>query len=253
MQAASPHAPSVLDVPSDLPPLYELVLAPGDAHEAACRLAPERGAGTFVWSDEGSFIGFAVVLEPEEPLRTARRAFVAGMAALADAIAAYCPPEKLVEFAYPDTVLFNAGRIGGGRLGVPEGCGEDEVPAWLVVSVQLVASKAAFGDPGLTPGSTALDEEGFEPEDRVAIAESFARHLMLAFDIWAERGFKPVAELYLARLPEGPPGERRAIDANGDLLVRDPGAPQAPPRRTPLAPALAAPAWLDPETGRVRL
>jgi hypothetical protein len=135
---------------------------------------------------------------------------------------------------------------------VSEGCGEDDVPDWLVVSVQILASKADFGDPGLTPDSTSLEEEGFDPDEYTLIAESFARHLMLAFDTWNERGFKAVAEGYLARLPEGAPGERRAIDETGDLLTRAQGSTAAP-ARAPLAPALAQPGWLDPATGMVRL
>ena len=62
--------------------------------------------------------------------------------------------------------------------------------------------------------------EGFEMIDTDAIIESFARHLMTAFDRWKERGFEAIARDYLARLADGKAGERRAIDVNGDLLVR---------------------------------
>jgi hypothetical protein len=249
----TPLIPSRLAIPAALPPAYELVLAAGEgAHDTACRIAPERGAGAFVWAPHAHVLDFAVVLEPDEPLRTARRAFIAGMGALADAVAAYCPPEKPVAILWPDTLVFNVARLGGGRLGIPDGCGEDDVPDWLVVSAQLLASKADFGDPGLTPDSTSLEEEGFDPDEFTALAESFARHLMLAFDTWNERGFKAVAEGFLARLPEAAPGERRAIDESGDLLARAPGSAAAP-TRTRLAPALAEPAWFDPATGMVRL
>ena len=86
-------------------------------------------------------------------------------------------------------------------------------------------------------------------EDGRPILESFARHLMVGFDLRAEAGFAPVADRYLARLTRDRVGDRRAIDPAGDLLVADPGRPGAPERR-PLLPALAAPTWRDPATGR---
>jgi hypothetical protein len=59
-----------------------------------------------------------------------------------------------------------------------------------------------------------------------------------------------VAKNYLSRLtPEQ--GARRALDDNGDLLVRRLGKTAA--QRRPLVPALATPSWLDPATGAPRL
>ena len=59
--------------------------------------------------------------------RTARRAFYAGMAALADALAAHAPPEKPIEFDWPDAIRVDGGLVGGGRLAWPDGP-EDEPP-----------------------------------------------------------------------------------------------------------------------------
>ncbi len=44
---------------------------------------------------------------------TARRALFAGMNAAADALAAHCPPEKPITFAWPDTILLDGGLVGG--------------------------------------------------------------------------------------------------------------------------------------------
>ncbi len=57
-----------------------------------------------------------------------------GMAATADAIASLCPPERSVGIAFPDTIRFDGGLVGGGRLGWPKRCAEDQVPDWLVFS-----------------------------------------------------------------------------------------------------------------------
>ncbi|HKH34750.1 MAG TPA: biotin/lipoate--protein ligase family protein, partial [Beijerinckiaceae bacterium] len=77
----------------DLPPPYTLVALreTGDAFAHACRIAPDAGAGTFVHVGRFDVVEFAIVLEPEEKLAPARRAFFACMAALGDAIGAVCP------------------------------------------------------------------------------------------------------------------------------------------------------------------
>jgi hypothetical protein len=245
--AASPVDPGL-----DLPPLFTAVRLRerGDAFAHACRIAPQMGAGTLVHVGRFDLVEFAVVLEPEEALAGARRAFFAGMAAVADAIASYCPPEREVAFAWPDTILFNGAVVGGGRLGWPEGAPENAVPDWLVFGATLVAARVGIGDPGYHAGSTSLEEEGFgSVSDLIA---SFARHLMVHVDAWGERGFQPVAEGYLGRLRPDKAGDRQGIDVNGDLLVHHHGA-KGPVRRVPLLPALAAPGWLDPATGGVRL
>lgn len=247
--AALASEPSVQSL--QLPPVYRVIALENgsDALSHACRIAGESGAGTFVWARRSDVLDFAVVLEPEEPLHSARRAVFAGMSAIADALAAFSPPEKPITFAWPTTVLFDGGRLGGARLGWPEDCGDDQVPGWLVFAAMLLAVPAERQDPGVFPDATWLDEEGFDPAEHLAVIESFARHLMLAFDAWAERGFEAVAETYLARLPEEPTEGRRGIDRNGDLLRQA----ERGPDRSPLLPALHAAAWWDPTTRLPRL
>src|SRR5215216_6386687 len=129
----------------DLPPGYTLVVLRelGDAFAHGCEIAWKSGAETLIWVRRYDLVEFAVVLEPDEPLKSARRAFFAGMNAIADAIAAHCPPEREVSFDWPDAVRFDAGLLGGGRLGWPKDCGEDEVPAWLVFGIILRAADMA--------------------------------------------------------------------------------------------------------------
>lgn len=235
-----------------LPPVYNLVTLRehGDAFAHACGIAAEEGAGTLVLVRRFDVLEFAVVLEPEEPLATARRALFAGMAAIADAIGSYCPPEKSVTFAWPDTILYDGARLGGGRLGWPADCPEDAVPGWMVFSASLLVSKTFSGEPGLTPESTSLEEEGLAGEERMEIVGSFCRHLLTAFDAWSDRGFKAVADLYLARMPRDD-GQRYGIDPNGDLLIQRSGTSGI--ERKPFRPALDAVAWRDRNTGLPRL
>jgi biotin-(acetyl-CoA carboxylase) ligase len=245
-----PSLPRVADLEQalDLPPGYTLVALreAGDAFAHGCEIAEEAGAGTLVWVRRYDLVEFAVVLEPNEPLKSARRALFAGMNALADAIAAHCPPERDVNFDWPDTVIFDGGLLGGARLGWPQDCAETEVPPWLVFGVILRAADMAHAEEAQAAAGVSLLSEGFEMVDTDAIIESFARHLMTAFDRWKERGFEAIARDYLERLPKRKAGERRAIDSDGDLLVALP-AGSGPPERTSLLDALAKANWYDPQ------
>ena len=234
----------------DLPPPFTLVTLRevGDAFAHATKVAPEAGAGTLVYVGRFDLAEFAVVLEPEEPLRTARRAFYAGMVALADALAVHAPPEKPIEFAWPGSIWVDGGLVGGGRLAWPEDTAEHEQAPWLVFGASI-RTVSLVGEPGLNPFVAALEDEGFDDANSGRLVESFARHLMVAFDAWQESGFEAVAKNYLPRL-QSEKGMRRDIDDNGDLMARRPGLTRA--ERRSLISANAAPAWLDPATGGPR-
>jgi len=236
--------PADVEQTLDLPPGYTLVALRelGDAFAHGCEIAAKAGAGTLVWVRRYDLVEFAVVLEPDEPLKSARRALFAGMNALADAIAAHCPPEREVNFDWPDAIRFDGGLLGGARLGWPKDCAETEVPAWLVFGVILRAADMAHIEEVQAASGVALLSEGFEMIDIDAIIESFARHLMTAFDRWNERGFEAIARDFLERLPKREANERRSIDRNGDLLS---GLPGRAPARSPLLDALAKADWYD--------
>ena len=230
----------------DLPPGYTLVSLreSGDAFAHGLAIAAQAGAGTLIWVGRYDLVEFAVVLEPDEPLVLARRALFAGMNAIGDAIAAHCPPERAVGFEWPDAIFFDQGLVGGVRLGWPQDCREDEVPAWLVLGVMLRAADMAERETASGPWGTSLMGAGFEMVQTEALIGSFARHLMTGFDRWSERGFEPVAEAYLARLSKKADG-RHGIDQNGDLLI-DGLADGSTPVRTSLLEGLARVAWYDP-------
>src|SRR3954469_24685468 len=251
-EPATPVPAATRDRPLDLPP-YTLVALreSGDAFAHACRIAGEAGAGTFVWVGRFDLLEFAVGLKPEEPLERARRAVYAGMTALADAVAACSQPEKPLDFGWPDALRFDGALLGGGRLGWPDGAPEDAAPDWLVFAAMLIAAKPRAGEPGLTPASTSLEDEGFFESGR-GVVKIFSRHLMAAFDLLDERVFDPIAARYLARLPKQRAADQRRIDGNGDLLIAN-DARKGPPERLSLREALQPPSWLDPITGLPRL
>src|SRR3546814_5650405 len=70
---------------------------------------------------------FAVVLELEETLAEAKRAFYVSMNALADALSFHAPPERPVGFDWPDAIRIDGVLVGGGRLGWPDEAPEDEI------------------------------------------------------------------------------------------------------------------------------
>jgi hypothetical protein len=235
----------------DLPPVYRLVTLReiGDAFAHAQAIAGEQGAGTLVNVGRFDLVEFAVVLEPEEPLRTARRAFYAGMVALRDALIAHAPPERPITFVWPDAIHVDGGLVGGGRLGWPTGTPETEPPDWLVFGASVRTVAMGEKEAGLRPLYAALAEEGFDDAGSGRLVESFARHLMVAVDAWQSNEFATVTRQYLDHLTVEK-GAIPALDGNGDLLVRWRG--QREPDRHALVAALTTPSWLDPVAGGPR-
>jgi biotin-(acetyl-CoA carboxylase) ligase len=221
----------------------------GDAFDHAIAIAGDKGAGTLVHVGRFDLAEFALVLEPDEPLRQARRALYAGMTALVDALAAIAEPETAIVIDWPDAILVNGGLVGGGRIAWPENVKEDEVPPWLVFGAMIRTAAMTIDEPGTNPDITTLSEEGFTDITINRVVESFARNFMVANDAWQERGFGAVAQNYIGYLPRDK-GLRRDIDDNGDLLVRRMAATDA--ERHALQPRLAA-GWFDPVRKEPRL
>src|SRR5262250_2202271 len=125
----------VLDLPPRFRPLALRELH--DAFDYCTTHAAALGAGALVFVGRFDVAEFAVVLEPEEPLASARRALYAGLAALADALAVHAPPERPITFDWPDGVRVDGGLVGGARLAWPERADENEPAAWLVFAAMI--------------------------------------------------------------------------------------------------------------------
>jgi biotin-(acetyl-CoA carboxylase) ligase len=246
-KGSTPGATSPLDLPPGFRPVA--LREAGDAFAHAKVIAGEAGAGTLVHVGRFDLAEFAVVLEPDEPLVTARRAFYAGCVALSDAMSVFAPPEKPITFTWPDAIQVDGGLVGGVRLAWPDGAREDIPPDWLVFSAMIRTVAMGEEEPGLRPLAAALEEEGFDDLGSGRLVESFARHLMVWTDTWREYGFAAVAQAYLGRIAPSS-GVRREIDDNGDLLLRRVIGNEV--ERRSLVQALAVPSWLDPDTGGPR-
>jgi biotin-(acetyl-CoA carboxylase) ligase len=221
-----------------------------DAFAHALGIADESGAGTLTYVGRFDLAEFAVVLEPSEPLRTARRAFYAGMVGLTDALRAYAPPNKEIAIGWPDAVRIDGGLVGGGRLGWSSSAKEDEPPRWLVFGAMIRTVAMTDKEAGVYQLASALDQEGFGEAGAVQLTESFARHLMCALDAWQTDGFDGIAREYLTRLVREP-NTSRIIADDGNLLVRRIGTDGTD--RRDLRKSLLSPSWLDPKLGGPRL
>jgi biotin-(acetyl-CoA carboxylase) ligase len=229
-----------------LPPVFNAVRLRevGDAFAHAQTIAAESGAGTLVHVGRFDLAEFALVLEPEEPLRSARRVFYAGMIALIDALAAHAAPETAIGIEWPDAIYINYGLVGGARLAWPTRTGEEEIPQWMVFGAMVRMASTSGVEAGTNPSNTTLEEEGFGEVSADHLIESFSRHFMVAVDAWQESGFAVVMRDYVQRLP-CEKGLRNDIDENGDLVLR--GAARGSERKS-LVQTLASPSWINPKT-----
>lgn len=211
-----------------------------DVLAAAVALAPSEGAGTLVLHQSPGLLAFAVVFEPEQPLVEAQLAFLLGMTALGDALAAHCPPERPVRLTWPDQVTYDAARIGGGRFAIAPGTADDAVPDWMVFAAELIADRDQIEEAGAYPQSTSLKEESFDAAED--ILSTFASYLMLYFDRWAHEGFAAVSNRYLMRVD--PPLLRgvRRIDGDRMIEIKPAGGSKSFP---PIREAIATQVWRD--------
>lgn len=207
-----------------------------DAYRAAMREGAAQGAGTLFHVGRFDTIEFALVLEPEEPLKVSRKIAFAGMNALGAALAHAAPPEMPLGFVYPLGVRVDGADLGRARLGVPAGTGEDDVPEFLVFAVDLRAQALAGAPREVIAHSAFLAEEGFDSLHGEELAASFCRHFMAEAEEWRERGFREIGARYLARLERNNSG-RHGLSATGDLVLDVAGTEVVLAR---LAEALAA-------------
>jgi biotin-(acetyl-CoA carboxylase) ligase len=244
------HAPYNPEL--DLPPAFRLATLreAGDAFAHAMKIASKEGAGTLVWARRFDIVEFALVLEPEEPLAAARRSVYAGLCALHDALATHAPPERFIQFVWPDAILVDGGLVAGAQLGWPKGADEKAPPDWLVFGAMVRTAIMGGGEPGLRPDSAALEEEGFDDLGSGRLIETFSRHFMVWADTWQQDGFRPIAEHYLRQLGSDVSLEH-SIDGVGDLLTRRKGKLDTEKQR--LVPALAKHDWYDAESRSLKL
>jgi len=213
-----------------LPPLItgHPVAASQEAFAAALAAvkAEGAGAGDLYWSEAVNRLDLALVLEPEVPAQRALQVHMAVMVALGDALGALAPPETAVHYRWPSILLVNGAEAGRVRTALSAVGNGEEVPAHMVSGVMLNIHPAVAGEPGLSPETTSLWDEGCIDIDRTRLIESVARHILTWIDTWQTDGFGPVHQMWCGRA-EGRSGEATAagafvgLDDDGNLLIRE--------------------------------
>lgn len=175
------------------PPYSEIALREGGDAMQRARAEAEAGAGAglLIWVRRPDVVECAVLLEPEEKLSEARQVIFAGLAAIADSLAAISPPEKPLTLVWPDRVHFDGALVGGAQIDWPRECLEQDVPAWLIFGFTLRALAPEHVG-GVPPA--ALINDGFDDFEAGPFLESFGRHFMLALDGWSQGGPKAALE-----------------------------------------------------------
>ena len=86
-------------------------------------------------------------------------------------------------------------------LHVPGGLTTDEVPQWMVLSLDVaITLDLSVENPGEFPDRTTLHEEGAGEVTRTMLIESVSRHFLTWIDGWMNEGFKGVHENWLGRV-----------------------------------------------------
>lgn len=196
------------------------VKAPQRPFDHACRQAGRGtlGAADLVWSRDTSRAECAIILEPEVSLAVALQMNALVQVAVGDCLGALLPPAVAVHLRWPGTILVNGAAAGEVRLGTPA-TDPGAVPDWLVVGATLrLVHDDPDKEPGETPGTTSLAEEGGGELTRTDILQSLAAHFLTWLNIWQDDGFRPVHESWMSRA-EG--------DGTGPMLVECNGSQQA--------------------------
>lgn len=224
------HYPELLD----LPPPFKLVTlqATEDASAHAQRLAGPDTAGTLVFVKRSDPVEFALILEPEEALATARRVHYAGMVAIFEALDGLDLGETATTLGWPGAIFLGDIAIGGAWLAWQCDAAEHAAPDWLVFGAAI--GLAALGG---TEQPTSSSEHGRSGDlEAKRFVEVFARRFLGALDRWYEHGFDVLARDYLHHLPPEM-GTRREIGPTGDLIVH---YATGETERRALAPALCS-------------
>ena len=153
------------------------------------------------------------------------------MIALGDSIGALAPPEVAVSYRFPGTVLLNRGHAGGCGIEIDKATDENGYPGWMVVQASLaLRGELTAGETGTLPDQTSLSEEGGSYVSRTRLLESVCRHFLVWLNRWEDEGFRPVHEMWKARLDEtsatvDPQLEWMGLDGDGAGLARRDGTP----------------------------
>ncbi len=211
----------------EFPPLLTGIAVAGDPFVAARQsVETEVEPGAIFYGVDPARMQTAIVLAPEEPLAEAVRVTFAIALGLNDALGALAPPEVGVHLVWPDRFKVNGALCG--TLTVTSSTADPEAePDWLIVGLDLPFVRAEAGEPGHTPDSTSLFDEGCGDIELPDLIESYSRHMMNWLHVYLTDGFEPVHREWLSKAdgrggvvayPEA--GTFVGLDENGGMILK---------------------------------
>ena len=182
-----------------LPPLLRGEAAPGDPFPVAvARARAGADPGLIVHRVRPDRLAAALVLAPEAPLGQAMAMVFAVANGFADAFGAQAPSEVAAQFDWPATIRINGARCGGLRAAASTAEPAAE-PDWLVIGLDLPFFAPAEAEPGDTPDTTTLWEEGCTEIEPMSLLESWSRHTLVWIHEWLEGGMPRLHEMWCGR------------------------------------------------------
>lgn len=152
-------------------------------------------------SEREDVLDAAFVLAPEAPLGESLSILFAVQNGFGDALGALAPPEVAITWVWPDRIRVNGADCGVFRV---DASTRDltATPNWLIAGVTLQMASPLSIEPGHSPSTTALIEEGVGDLTRTRLLESWSRHCLVWINSWLEDGFRPVHDAWIGRVEE---------------------------------------------------
>ena len=173
------------------PPLFTGEAVRGDPFAAACaRAAAGCDAGLITYRPAPERLEAAIVFAPEVPLADAVLALPVCGIGFQNALGALAPPSVGVYLGWNGDIRVNGGLCGRLRMAA-DTRDPETVPGWLVIGLDLIAVDATE-DPGVTPDTTALYNEGCGDIELPQLLEAWARHTLVWLGRWEDEGVRPI-------------------------------------------------------------
>ncbi len=189
MLAAKPNLPPLMSGEATLNVPFDVAVA---------RAREGTDAGLIVHNVRPDGLSAALVLAPEAPVADAVAMVFAVANGFADAFGSLAPPEVACHFDWPGGFRINGGRCGGIRAAASTR-DPRAIPNWLVVGIDVPFSEPSDDEPGETPDTTTLWEEGCSDIEPLRLLESWSRHTLVWIHEWLEEGMPRLHEFWRGR------------------------------------------------------
>ncbi len=212
------------------PPLLrgEAVTGAADPFERAHALAALGcDGGTVVHNVQADRLRAAIVFAPEVALEQAMAMLVVCGLGFQNALGALGPPEVAVHLGWDGVIRVN-GAVSGALRVAASGSDPAAVPDWLIVGLEVTILQTA-ADPGNNPDITSLYDEGCAEVDPMQLLESWARHMLVWLNRWADEGSVSLHDEWLGLVHgvgepierDGLSGTFLGVDEQFGMLIRD--------------------------------